>query len=80
MPSSTYDTIADVLTTTLGRPASSVGPDTVIDELFLDSLALVELSVSLTERLGVQVSGVDRSQTLGALSDKLDGMAAATER
>lgn len=77
MPDSTYDTIATVLTTTLGRPAESVAPDTALDDLHLDSLALVELSVSLTERLGVQIAGVDRSQTLAELSDQVDRMVAA---
>lgn len=77
MPSSTYDAVATVLTTTLGRPAASVGPDTVLDDLYLDSLALVELSVSLSEQLGVQVTGVDRGQTLAELSVQLDRMIAS---
>jgi acyl carrier protein len=71
MPSA-YDTLASLLTTTLGRPAASITPETVLDDLSLDSLALVELSVALTEHLGVRVNGVQRGQTLAELGSTLD--------
>lgn len=71
-----YDTLAAVLTTTLGRPADAVRPDTRLEDLHLDSLALVELSVSLSEHLGIRLNGVDRTETLAQLGTRLDAMTA----
>ncbi|WP_309117472.1 acyl carrier protein [Saccharothrix sp.] len=54
-------------------------PDTSLDEAGVDSLAVVELSVLLTERLGITVADEDiaRAATLGDIDrlvvDQLEG-------
>ncbi|GGW79628.1 hypothetical protein GCM10010503_66570 [Streptomyces lucensis JCM 4490] len=65
-PEAVYRLVHDTLTTKFELPAAEIRPDATIGELELDSLALAELAVVLSEELGVEVTeeGVTRTTTL----------------
>ncbi|MBT1187500.1 acyl carrier protein [Streptomyces sp. CJ_13] len=77
---SAYDTLSQALTETFRIPAEELSLETTIGSLELDSLALAELAVSLSERLGVSVTeeGVTAETTLGDFAQGMaDALAAA---
>jgi acyl carrier protein len=54
--SALYDTVAYILTATLKVPANEIHPDASLDELGIDSLALVELAMTLEEATGTAIA------------------------
>jgi acyl carrier protein len=54
-----------------GVDASTIGPETTIDDLHLDSLQQIELVVALEDALGVHIGCGDRImiETLGGYAD-----------
>ncbi|WP_051812857.1 acyl carrier protein [Streptomyces sp. NRRL S-340] len=56
MTGSVTTMIIDILTGKFDIPAEEVSPDTVFDDLAVDSLALLEMSLILEKRLGVSIS------------------------
>lgn len=50
-----YDILRDILVESLQVRAEDVQPTATREEIGLDSLAVLELAILLTERLGVQV-------------------------
>ncbi|GLW15231.1 hypothetical protein Stsp01_19740 [Streptomyces sp. NBRC 13847] len=59
MPTQTdtiYNAMRDTLVTTFTVPADDIEPTTTLGELDLDSLALAELAVILSEKLDVTVT------------------------
>jgi len=58
------DPIITLLTDTLGELPEPLTADTLLGDLDLDSLVLVELSVGLQSRFGVQVPPTDLTHDL----------------
>lgn len=58
-----------ILTDDLKLPAAQLTDDTSLDDAGFDSLAVVELSVILTDRYGIDISDSDikKAATLGQL-------------
>ncbi|MBO1420026.1 acyl carrier protein [Streptomyces sp. FH025] len=71
MPS-TYETIRACLVDEFDASPSVVTPDATLASLELDSLALVELSLVVEERLGVTVADLTPDRTLGELAAHAD--------
>ncbi|MGM1065443.1 acyl carrier protein [Saccharothrix sp. Mg75] len=65
------DEVIVILTDTIGVPTRDIGPDTTPDQVDLDSLALVELSVALEEKLGVAITERELKElpTVGAIAE-----------
>ncbi|WP_030873491.1 acyl carrier protein [Streptomyces sp. NRRL F-2747] len=61
--------LARILTDDLGLPADRLADDASLDHAGFDSLAVVELSVLLTDRYGIDVtdSDIKAAATLGQL-------------
>lgn len=51
--------LESILLTDLKVPADRLSPDVGLDDAGLDSLAIVELSVLLGERLGIEISDAE---------------------
>ncbi|WP_416974725.1 acyl carrier protein [Streptomyces sp. 4F14] len=63
----TYTALAKILVDEIKVPADLVSPDASFQELELDSLALVELSVLIERELGVEIPE-DELQDVSSLS------------
>lgn len=63
-------TVLELITGITGTDLTGTRPETAIDDLDLDSLVLVELSVVLRQRLGVAVSHDDLGdcETVGQIA------------
>ncbi|WP_371495061.1 acyl carrier protein [Kitasatospora sp. NBC_00374] len=75
--SETYEILRDCLVTEFDVPPGLVRPEAVLSGLDLDSLALVELSLMVEERLGVTVTDIGPDRTLGELAALADADRAA---
>lgn len=51
-----YETLKDILTGDLHVPQNNLRPTASLDEAGLDSLALVELSMVVKQKLGINIS------------------------
>ncbi|MFB7909011.1 acyl carrier protein [Kitasatospora sp. NPDC056076] len=71
MPSS-YETIRACLIDEFDVSPAVVTPDATLASLALDSLALVELSLVVEEKLGVTVADIGPDRTLGELAAHAD--------
>ncbi|MBL8446835.1 MAG: acyl carrier protein [Zoogloeaceae bacterium] len=59
----------------LGVEASRVRPDTVLGEIGVDSLMLLELMFEFEDRFGIKLSQDIKSPgTVGGLADLMDGL------
>lgn len=59
----------------LGVEASQVGPDTVLGEIGVDSLMLLELMFEFEDRFGVKLSqDIKPPATVGGLAAVMDGL------
>jgi acyl carrier protein len=74
--SALYDTVANILTAKLKVPANEIHPDASLKELGLDSLALVELAMTLEDVTGGAVSEDKLTFDL-TLSEAVEVLAAA---
>ena len=63
-----YEALAQLLVDDFGIDAERVRPDATLRDLDLDSLALAELAVDVTEKTGHQVMDVEPEWTLGELA------------
>lgn len=63
-----------ILLTDIKVPADRLSPDTSLDDAGLDSLAIVELSLLLGERLGIDLDDAEitRAATLGDLGHLIE--------
>ncbi|MCX4758101.1 acyl carrier protein [Kitasatospora purpeofusca] len=75
--SDTFTVLRDCLVTEFDVPADRVEPGATLASLELDSLALVELSLLVEERIGATVSDIRPESTLGALAAHADAVRAA---
>ncbi|MFJ2863636.1 acyl carrier protein [Kitasatospora sp. NPDC087314] len=75
--STAYETIRASLVDEFDVAPAMVTPDATLASLALDSLALVELSLVVEERLGVTVADVTPDRTLGELAAHADAALAA---
>ncbi|MFH8884415.1 acyl carrier protein [Streptomyces californicus] len=66
--STTYRIIADCLIQDFEVPADRVTPHAALDQLDLDSLSLVELSLIVEERLGLAATDIPQDITLAELA------------
>ncbi|MFH8444556.1 acyl carrier protein [Streptomyces sp. NPDC018026] len=66
-----YDLLASVLSNKFEVPAEAIVPTATFEQLDLDSLAVVELFVVLTEELGIEVQDgeADPDLTLAGVAD-----------
>ncbi|MEU1052037.1 phosphopantetheine-binding protein [Streptomyces sp. NPDC005876] len=66
-----YDLLASVLREKFEVPPEAIAPTATFEQLDLDSLAVVELFVVLTEELGIEVQDgeADPDLTLGGVAD-----------
>ncbi|MBH5334681.1 acyl carrier protein [Streptomyces pactum] len=75
--SSTYDRLVTLLTNGFGIEPGEVSPETTFEELDLDSLALVELTLAAQDEFGIQLADDDLhaantlAQTVEVLDSKL---------
>ncbi|WP_329499287.1 acyl carrier protein [Kitasatospora herbaricolor] len=67
-----YRIISDCLTTEFAVAPERVTPDATLEQLQLDSLALVELSLMVEERFGVTVADIRGDVTLAGLAALAD--------
>lgn len=58
-----YDTLKSILVTDLQLPADDIRPDATLDEIGMDSLAMVELSLVVSKRYGVDLSDDELVET-----------------
>ncbi|WP_190232806.1 acyl carrier protein [Streptomyces avicenniae] len=56
-----FQRITTILDEKFGIPREDVTPDTVLDDIELDSLALIEVGLALQKQLGAQVRTEDLS-------------------
>ncbi|MBP0453364.1 MULTISPECIES: acyl carrier protein [unclassified Kitasatospora] len=75
--SQSYEILRDCLVEEFDVAADRVGPDATLASLELDSLALVELSLMVEERIGVTVTDIRPDGTLGELAAFADAGLAA---
>ncbi|MFF2044248.1 acyl carrier protein [Kitasatospora sp. NPDC058170] len=75
--SETYTILRDCLVQEFDVAPERVGPAATLASLELDSLALVELSLLVEERIGVTVTDIRPDGTLGELAAFADGDLAA---
>ncbi|PZT73522.1 MULTISPECIES: acyl carrier protein [unclassified Streptomyces] len=71
--STIHPRITDVLSRTFKMPVAEILPDSTMDSLDMDSLAVAEFAVVLREATGVELDTgtLHRSTTLAQLSDHL---------
>lgn len=67
-----YDTLVELLTDELGVPAEDIGPGSTLEQLEIDSLALVELSLRMKERIGVAPPEDTALTTASTLAEAAD--------
>ncbi len=72
----TLSTVRDVLAENLDLDAASITADTVIDDLGVDSLDMVELVCDLEERCEVELGELSDVATIGALVERIDSLRA----
>ncbi|MFF8828577.1 acyl carrier protein [Streptomyces sp. NPDC015131] len=72
-----YELLAGLLTDEFGIEAERVTPEASLRGLELDSLALAELSVMVSEETSVRVTDVDLDSTLGELAQRFETAAAS---
>ncbi|MEV8099824.1 acyl carrier protein [Kitasatospora sp. NPDC085879] len=70
--SNSYDTLSECLISEFDVAPELVRPEATLANLELDSLALVELSLMMEERLGVTVPDIRRDATLAELATTAD--------
>ncbi|KUJ69432.1 hypothetical protein ACZ90_11080 [Streptomyces albus subsp. albus] len=72
--SSTYDRLVSLLANGFGIEPGEVTPETTFTELDLDSLALVELTLSAQDEFGIQLDDdeLQGAYTLGQTAGVLD--------
>ncbi|MFJ9694567.1 acyl carrier protein [Kitasatospora sp. NPDC101183] len=80
MAGSSYETIRSCLVDEFEVAPALVTPDASLASLALDSLALVELSLVVEERLGITVSDLVPDRTLGELAAHADAARADAVR
>ncbi|MFG2919332.1 acyl carrier protein [Kitasatospora sp. NPDC048298] len=71
--------IIEILTTKYQVPAEEVSPEVAFDELAVDSLTLLEMSLILEKRLGVaiQEGALEAGQTVGEAAEMISSLGAA---
>ena len=72
----TLSTVRDVLAENLDLDAASITADTVIADLGVDSLDMVELVCDLEERCEVELGELSDVATIGALVERIDSLPA----
>ncbi len=72
----TLSTVRDVLAENLDLDAASITADTVIADLGVDSLDMVELVCDLEERCEVELGELSDVATIGALVERIDSLRA----
>lgn len=72
----TLATVRDVLAENLDLDAASITADTVIADLGVDSLDMVELVCDLEERCDVELGELSDVATIGALVERIDSLRA----
>ncbi len=77
--SAVQDDLFAILTGKMGIPAGELSPGTTFEDLDLDSLALIELSVSIQKTFGVVIDETELSpeRRLGEVVDAIDSLARA---
>ncbi len=77
----TLDALRDILKTDFGATAPNLQPDTRLDDLGIDSLAVIEVMFALEEKFGITVPSEPaaiqgQSKTLGDLAAYVDTLIA----
>lgn len=80
MPGSVTTIIIEILTGKLDVPPEEVSQDSVLDDLSIDSLALLEISLTLEKRLGVSIAEgtLNAQQTVAEAAGTVAALASAT--
>ncbi|MEU1144501.1 acyl carrier protein [Streptomyces sp. NPDC005863] len=68
------DDLVHCLTQGLGVPADTITPDVTFEDLGLDSLALLELTVIYEEKTGHEPTGITPQSTLTEASAALEAL------
>lgn len=78
MSTETFHALCDIIAADHGIARDALQPDTRLDALKIDSLALIELIFSLEEKYGVVAESVpDDLPTLGSVADYIDRLVQA---
>ncbi|MBV6698888.1 acyl carrier protein [Kitasatospora aureofaciens] len=79
MTQTVTEMIIEILTTKYEVPAEELSSEVVFEELSVDSLTLLEMSLILEKRLGVSIQeGVlDAGQTVGEAAETISSLGAA---
>jgi len=74
---STFEVLCDVMAKDHGLDPASLTPATLLSDLTIDSLALIELIFTLEDRFGVVADNLPADlPTLGSVADYIDGLRA----
>ena len=72
---STFDVLREVIAQDHGLAPETLHPETLLAELTLDSLALIELIFTLEDRFNVVANNVPSDlPTLGSVAEYIDGL------
>ncbi|MER7674468.1 acyl carrier protein [Kitasatospora sp. NPDC096128] len=79
MTGTVTEMIIEILTTKYQVPAEEVTPEVAFDELAVDSLTLLEMSLILEKRLGIviQEGVLAADQTVGEAAETISSLGAA---
>lgn len=69
-----YPRLVSLVATSFGIPEDQITPDTTFEDLEFDSLALVELAVSVQQEFGVEIEedALDAKDTLARAAELID--------
>ena len=67
-----FDRIRDIMMEQLSVEENEIGKDTSFEELGVDSLDIVELTMALEEEFGIEITVAEEMQTVGDLVDYIE--------
>ena len=67
-----FDRIRDIMVEQLGIEGSELGKDTSFEELGVDSLDIVELTMALEEEFEIEITVDEDMRTVGDLVDYIE--------
>ena len=67
-----FDTVREIIVEQLSIDEDMIGKDTNFEELGIDSLDIVELTMSLEEEFGIEITMTEDINTIGDLVDYIE--------
>lgn len=67
-----FDTVREIIVEQLSIDEDMIGKDTNFEELGIDSLDIVELTMALEEEFGIEIAMTEGINTIGDLVDYIE--------